>query len=118
MLILLLGLAVLASCASLLLFLGPCIGRWVLRTWVIFGSSCLELLILFEHWSGHRLLNEKVIRPLLRANRPFSLLRLYQRKLKFDMVVSTSVVWLGLFLRSLVVLVGSCHVVLVLTCLG
>ena len=35
-----------------------------------FGVSYLELLILFEQWAGHRLLNEKVIRPHLRAHRP------------------------------------------------
>ena len=35
-----------------------------------FGISFLELLILFEQWSGHRLLIEKVTRPHVRANRP------------------------------------------------
>ena len=35
-----------------------------------FGSSHLELLILFEQWAGHRLLSEKVTWPHLRANRP------------------------------------------------
>ena len=30
----------------------------------------LELLILFEQWSGHRLLSEKVTRPHVRAGRP------------------------------------------------
>ena len=39
-------------------------------TLVIFGISFLELLILFEQWAGHRLLSEKVTRPLVRANRP------------------------------------------------
>ena len=28
-----------------------------------FGVSFLELLILFEHWAGHRLLSEKVTWP-------------------------------------------------------
>ena len=37
-----------------------------------FGVSYLEVLILFEHWLGHRLLSEKVTRMHhLRANRPF-----------------------------------------------
>ena len=35
-----------------------------------FGVSYLEVLILFEHWLGHRLLSEKVTRMHLRANRP------------------------------------------------
>ena len=35
-----------------------------------FGVSFLELLILFEQWTGHRLLSEKVTRPRIRANRP------------------------------------------------
>ena len=82
------------------------------------GVSNLELLILFEQWAGHRLFNEKVITPHLRANRPIFLCACIRRELQFDMVVSTSVVWLGLWPSSLVVLVGSCHVVLVLTCLG
>ena len=34
------------------------------------GISFLELLILFEHWAGHRLLGEKVTRPHVRAGRP------------------------------------------------
>ena len=34
-----------------------------------FGISFLELLILFEQWAGHRLLNEKVTRPHVRAGR-------------------------------------------------
>ena len=34
-----------------------------------FGISFLELLILFEQWAGHRLLNEKVFRPHVRAGR-------------------------------------------------
>ena len=37
-----------------------------------FGSSFLELLILFEQWAGHRLLSEKVTRPHVRAGRPIS----------------------------------------------
>ena len=35
-----------------------------------FGVSFLELLILFEHWAGHRLFSEKVTRPHVRAGRP------------------------------------------------
>ena len=35
-----------------------------------FGVSFLELLILFEQWSGQRLLSEKVTRPHVRAGRP------------------------------------------------
>ena len=35
-----------------------------------FGVSYLEVLILFEHWLGHRLLSEKVTRMHLRADRP------------------------------------------------
>ena len=38
-----------------------------------FGVSFLELLILFEHWAGHRLPSEKVTRPHVRANRPILL---------------------------------------------
>ena len=33
----------------------------------------MELLILFEQWAGHRLLNEKVTRPHVRAGRPILL---------------------------------------------
>ena len=36
------------------------------------GISFLELLILFEHWAGHRLLGEKVTRPHVRAGRSIS----------------------------------------------
>ena len=35
-----------------------------------FGILFLELLILFEHWAGHRLLGGKVTRPHVRAGRP------------------------------------------------
>ena len=36
-----------------------------------FGESFVELLILFEQWAGHGLLNKKVVtRPHVRANRP------------------------------------------------
>ena len=35
-----------------------------------FSVSFLELLILFEQWTGHRLLSEKVTWPHVRANRP------------------------------------------------
>ena len=38
-----------------------------------FGLSYLEVLVLFEHWVGHRLLSEKVTRPHVRANRPILL---------------------------------------------
>ena len=38
-----------------------------------FGISFLELLILFEQWTGHRLLSEKVTRPHVRAGRPILL---------------------------------------------
>ena len=37
-----------------------------------FGVSYLEVLILFEQWTGLRLLSEKVTRPHVRANRPIS----------------------------------------------
>ena len=32
----------------------------------------MKILILFEHWAGHTLLSERVIRPHLTANRPIS----------------------------------------------
>ena len=35
-----------------------------------FRISCLELLILFEQWAGHRLLSEKVTGPHVKAGRP------------------------------------------------
>ena len=35
-----------------------------------FGTSCLEVLILFEQWAGQRLLSAKVTRPHVRANHP------------------------------------------------
>ena len=35
-----------------------------------YGDAYLEVLILFEHWLGHRLLSEKVTRMHLRAHRP------------------------------------------------
>ena len=59
----------------------------------------MDLLILFEQWAGHRLLSEK-------------------RELKFGMVVNLLVVWYVLFPNYLEVFVGSCHVILVLTCPG
>ena len=37
------------------------------------GGSFLEVLILFEQWTGHRLLNEKEIRPHARAHHPISI---------------------------------------------
>ena len=37
-----------------------------------FGGYYLEVLIIFEHWAGHRLFSEKVTRPDLRANRLLS----------------------------------------------
>ena len=37
------------------------------------GISFLEVLVLFVQWAGHRLLSEKVTRPHVRANRPFSI---------------------------------------------
>ena len=37
-----------------------------------FGISYLEVMILFEQWAGHRLLNEKVSRPHVRAHRQIS----------------------------------------------
>ena len=64
-LILLPGLAVTAFSANLLLSFELCIGRQVLRIWVILVFLFLELLILFEQWAGHRLLSEKVTGPLL-----------------------------------------------------
>ena len=60
-LILLLGPVVLASSASLLPFLNMDMGH--------FGVSYLEVLVLFEQRTGHRLLSEKVLRPHLRADR-------------------------------------------------
>ena len=66
------GHTVLASFASLLLFLEPCIGHWVLRTWVILWFLIWNFLSFFEQWAGHRLLSEKVTKPYLRANRPIS----------------------------------------------
>ena len=41
-----------------------------------------------------------------------------QTELKLDMVVSSSVVWFGLWPSSVVVWVGPCHVMLALTCPG
>ena len=64
------GLTVWVSSVSLLLSLVPCIGRWVLMTWTIWVFSFLELLILFEQWAGHRLLNERVTWSHVWANRP------------------------------------------------
>ena len=57
-----------------------------------FGISFLELLILFEQWAGHRLLNEKVTGPQLElAVLCYFLLFLCQRELKFDMGASSLV---------------------------
>ena len=67
---LLLGHTVLVFCLGLLLFLLLNIGLLVPTTFGHFGVSCLELLILFEQWAGHRLLSEKVTRPHVRAHRP------------------------------------------------
>ena len=67
MLILLLGRVVWGCFAFLWLLWDPCIGPQMLGTFV----SYLDVLILFEHWLGHRLLSEKVTRMHLRANRPF-----------------------------------------------
>ena len=71
MLILLLGLAVLASCASSLPFLVLCIGWWIRWIWVILGSPIWRFLSFFEQWAGHWSLSEKVTRPHVRANRLF-----------------------------------------------
>ena len=49
-----------------------------------FGISFLELLILFEQWSGYWLLSEKDVKPGARANRP----SLFQKDLKFALAVS------------------------------
>ena len=118
-LILLPELTVLAFSANLLLSLEPCIGRWVLRTWAIWEFLFLELLIVFEQWAGHRLLSEKVTRPHVRANRPILFPSVpVSEELKFDMVVSSSVVWLERWPSCLVVWVGFCLVVLALTCPG
>ena len=38
-----------------------------------FGTSFLEVLILFEQWAGHRLLSEKVTGPGAWAHRPISI---------------------------------------------
>ena len=68
-LMLLPGLTVLVSCLSL--------PPWYLASAPVgsdnfchFGVSFLELLVLFEQWTGHRLLSEKVTRPHVRADRP------------------------------------------------
>ena len=37
------------------------------------GVSYVEVLILFEQWTGHSLLSEKVARPHVRAQRPISI---------------------------------------------
>ena len=37
------------------------------------GVTFLEVLTLFEQWTGQRLLSEKVTRPHVRANRPVSI---------------------------------------------
>ena len=83
-----------------------------------FGFSFLELLILFEQWAGHRLPREKVTRPHVRAHRPILIPSVpVTEGIEIDMVVNFSVAYFVPFLSFLVVLVGSCPVVLVLTCL-
>ena len=73
MLTLLLGPIVVGILVRFTSFLGTLHWHLALLTWVIFGISFLELLILFEQWAAHRLLSEKVIRPHVRAGRPISL---------------------------------------------
>ena len=65
-LMLLPGPIVLAFCVSLEHFWVLYVGLLVLLTWGIF----YDILIHFEHWSGHRLLSEKLTRPHIRPNRP------------------------------------------------
>ena len=61
-----------------------------------FGVSFLELLVLFEQWAGHRLLSDKVTRPHVRFGSVLFWFPLFLclKELKFDMVVSSSAVWL------------------------
>ena len=79
----------------------------------------MEILILFEQWAGHRLLSEKVTRRHVRANRPILIPSVPMSEV-FEIRHGCQ------FLSSLVkalsklleVWVASCHVVLVLMCLG
>ena len=84
-----------------------------------FWVSFLELLILFEQWAGHRLLSEKVTRPHVRANRPFSFPSVPVSEgieIRHGCQVISSLVRALAILPG--VLVGFCHVVLALTCPG
>ena len=66
-----------------------------------FGVSFLELLILFEQWTGHRLLSEKVTRPHVRLAVQFRFpLFLFQKELKFDMGANLLAFLLGLLGNS------------------
>ena len=72
-LVLLPGLTVLDSCVTFLLFWALCTGQrtlGILGTMVSFTWRCG---FLFEQWSGHCLLFEKVTRPHVRAHRPVSI---------------------------------------------
>ena len=53
------GPIVLAVCVSLLHFSVLCIGLLMLWTWDIWSFFFKEVLILFEHCGGHRLLSER-----------------------------------------------------------
>ena len=68
--ILLLGRIVWVCFIILLPFWALHTGLWITGDMGHFGVSYLEVLILFEHWLGHRLLSEKVARMHLRAHRP------------------------------------------------
>ena len=69
--ILLPGRAVLVYWLGLLLFLSTL--HWPTRSDDLghFVVSVLELMILFEHWAGHRLLSEKVTKPQIGLTVPF-----------------------------------------------
>ena len=94
MLILLLGLTVLASCASLLPFLVLCIGRRIRWICVIFGFPIWRFL----SFPSNGVVTGFSVRRLLGHMRELTVpflfpLCLCQRELKLDMVVSSSAVW-------------------------
>ena len=107
-LILLPDLTLLASSANLLLSLVPCIGQWVLRIWVISGFLFLSFLSFSSNGLDIGCSVKRLPDLMLGRTVPFRFpLFLWQRELKFDMVVILSVGGFQLWPSCLVVLVGS-----------
>ena len=109
----------LASYAGLLLFMVPCIGRWIWWIWVILGFPIWRFFSFSSNGLDTGCLAKRLLGLMSGLTVPFLFpLCLCQRELKSDMGVSSFVAWFGHCPNSVVGWVGSCHVVLALTCPG